>query len=175
MTNSRLSIKKQTKIMLIIVMGMFGFCFALVPLYNVFCKATGLNGKTSGQAAQTVLKADNTREVTVELLTTLNEAIACEFVPEHAKQSFHPGEYVATTFRVKNLTDKPMVVQAIPSVTPGLGARYINKVECFCFVRQPLEPHEEKDFPLVYTVDPAMPKSIRTLTLAYTLFDVTNR
>jgi cytochrome c oxidase assembly protein subunit 11 len=169
------SIKKQLRIMLIIVVGMFGFCFALVPIYNVFCQATGLNGKTSGQARRPVAKVDYDRKVTVELLATLNEFIPCEFSPIHKKHTFHPGEYMETVFRVKNLTDKPMVVQAIPSVTPGLGARHINKVECFCFVRQPLEPNEEKDFPLVYTVDPLLPHGMKTLTLAYTLFDVTDR
>lgn len=167
-------IKKQLRIMLLAIVGMFGFCFALVPLYNVFCSATGLNGKTSGQVGRPIMKTDLSREVTVELLATLNDSVLCEFSPEDKKQRFHPGEYVSTTFRAKNLTDKPIIVQAIPSVTPGLGARHINKVECFCFIKQPLGPFEEKDFPLVYTVDPALPTSIRTLTLAYTLFDVTD-
>lgn len=168
-------IKKQLRIMLFVVIGMFGFCFALVPLYNVLCKVTGLNGKTSGEVGRPVIKADQSREVTVELLATLNDSVLCEFSPGDKKHRLHPGEYVSTAFRVKNLTDKPMVVQAIPSVTPGLGARHVNKIECFCFVRQPLDPFEEKDFPLVYTVDPALPTDIRTLTLAYTLFDVTDR
>lgn len=167
------AVNKQLRLLLIIVVGMFAFCFALVPLYSVFCKATGLNGKTSGQAARPVMKTDYSRQVTVELLATLNESIPYEFGPLDKKFTLHPGEYVTTTFRAKNLTDKPVIVQAIPSVTPGLGARHINKVECFCFVKQPLEPFEEKDFPLVFTVDPALPTSIKTLTLAYTLFDVT--
>lgn len=162
--------------MIFIVIGMFGFCFALVPLYTVFCKATGLNGKTDGKAAKVLVKADENRMVTVELLATLNESLPVElavFESTDKKFTFHPGEYVRTTFKAKNLTDKHIVVQAIPSVTPGLGARHINKIECFCFIRQPLKPFEEKDFPLVFTVDPAVPSNIRTLTLAYTLFDVT--
>jgi len=170
------AIKKQLRIMLFIVVGMFGFCFALVPLYSVFCQATGLNGKTDGKAGKVVMKTDQSRAVTVELLATLNESLPVEFSEFQAvdkKFTLHPGEYVTTTFRAKNLTDKPMIVQAIPSVTPGLAARHINKIECFCFIKQPLQPHEEKDFPLVFTVDPALPTSIKTLTLAYTLFDVT--
>lgn len=167
------SINKQLRIMLIIVVGMFGFCFALVPIYNVFCSVTGLNGKTNGQVARPVMKTDFSRQVTVELLATLNESIQAEFQSHDKKFTLHPGEYVSTTFRAKNLTDKPMIVQAIPSVTPGLAARHVNKVECFCFMKQPLQPNEERDFPLVFTVDPAVPTSINTLTLAYTLFDVT--
>jgi cytochrome c oxidase assembly protein subunit 11 len=170
---SNQAVNKQLRIMLIVVVGMFAFCFALVPIYSVFCKATGLNGKTNGQAARPVMKTDYSRQVTVELLATLNESIPYEFAAVDKKFTLHPGEYVTTTFKAKNLTNKPVIVQAIPSVTPGLGARHINKVECFCFVKQPLLPNEEKDFPLVFTVDPALPTSIKTLTLAYTLFDVT--
>lgn len=167
------AIAKHLRIMLFVVIGMFGFCFALVPLYSVFCKTTGLNGKTNGQAARVAMRSDQSRAVTVQLLATLNQSTPCEFSPQDNTQTFHPGEYVTTLFRAKNLTDKPIVVQAIPSVTPGLGARYINKIECFCFTRQPLGPYEEKEFPLVYTVEPTLPSDIKTLTLAYTLFDVT--
>jgi len=74
---------------------------------------------------------------------------------------------------VKNLKDKPVVVQAIPSVTPGLAAQHIKKVECFCFTHQNLEAHQGMDMPLRFTVDPALPTSVKTLTLAYTLFDIT--
>lgn len=168
-------IKKQLFIMLAIIVGMFAFCFALVPLYNVFCKVTGLNGKTAATAQVPVANVDASRTVTVELLTTLNQALPGEFVGKDRKLSFHPGEYVTTSYRVKNLTNKPMVVQAIPSVTPGLVAKHVNKVECFCFVHQPLLPLEEKEFRLVFTVDPAIPAEYHTLTLSYTLFDVTDK
>lgn len=166
-------IKKQMLIMFAIVVGMFGFCYALVPLYSVFCQVTGLNGKTAGQAQELVTKIDTSRTVTVELLATLNEKIPNEFKAKHTKFSLHPGEYVRTSYWVKNKTNQPMIVQAIPSVTPGLGAKHINKIECFCFQKQPLNPLEGKEMPLVFTVDPALPKNIHTITLAYTLFDVT--
>lgn len=169
--NKRL--KKHLAIMLIVVIGMFGFCYALVPLYSVFCKVTGLNGKTDGQVSSVRMKIDRSRTVTVELLSTLNQALPGEFEAQHKKFTLHPGEYVTTSYRVKNLTAQPMTVQAIPSVTPGLAARHIKKIECFCFKQQPLDAQEEKDMPLVFTVDPALPTHIHTLTLAYTLFDVT--
>lgn len=166
-------LRKHLWIMFAVVVGMFGFCFAMVPLYNVICKATGLNGKTGGQVQVTQTEIDTSRIVTVELTSTLNESLPGEFYSQHKKFSLHPGETVSTSYWVKNLTDKPMVVQAIPSVTPGLAADHIKKVECFCFQKQPLAPGEGKWMPLVFTVDPALSKRIQTMTLAYTLFNVT--
>jgi cytochrome c oxidase assembly protein subunit 11 len=169
-------IKKQLYIMLGIVVGMFAFGFALVPIYSVFCKVTGLNGKVDTTPTFTASHVDMTRTVTVELLATLNDSLPphCgEFRAEHKKFVLHPGEFVTTSYYIKNLTDKEMAVQAIPSVTPGLAAKHIQKVECFCFQRQPLNPLEGKAMPLVFTVSPNLPKDIHTLSLAYTLFDVT--
>lgn len=170
-------LKKHLLIMLGVIAFMFAFCFALVPLYNVFCKVTGLNGKTveGAQVPIADAKINTARSVTVELLTTLNETTSTEFAGKDKKITLHPGEYVTTSYRVKNLTNKPMVVQAIPSVTPGLVAKHVNKIECFCFVHQPLKPLEEKEFRLVFTVDPKIPEHYHTLTLSYTLFDVTEK
>ena len=168
-------IRKQAGIMILIVMGMFAFCYALVPLYNVFCAVTGLNGKTPGEAQPIATNVDYSRTVTVELLATLNETLPGEFFSQHKKFTLHPGEYVRTAYWVKNLTPAPMTVQAIPSVTPGIAGQHVKKIECFCFKHQPLAAQEGKNMPLVFTVDPALPKEVHTLTLAYTLFDVTHR
>lgn len=160
------------------MVGMFGFCYLLVPFYNVFCKALGVNGKTDGTPQMRVTKVDKSRTITVELLATQNESLPGGkglFRAKDKKFTFHPGEYVSTAYFVENKTPAAMVVQAIPSVTPGHVARHIKKVECFCFTKQPLEPNEGKEMPLVFTVDPALPTSVKTLTLAYTLFDVTER
>lgn len=160
----------------LLAIGMFGFCFALVPLYNVFCKVTGLNGKIDlVTQVEEKLAVDKTRTLTVELFTTLNQTLAAEFSPRMTKVTLHPGEYVAVAYRVKNITDKPIVVQAIPSIAPGLAARHLKKIECFCFQHQPLHPLEEKELRMVFTVDPALAQEIQTLSLAYTLFDVTER
>lgn len=169
-------LKKHLIVMSFIVVGMFGFCFALVPLYSVFCKVTGLNGKTDGKPQPLVTKVDKSRTITVEMLATLNGSLPTqngEFIARTKKITIHPGEYVSTSYWVKNLTAKPMIVQAIPSVTPGLAANHIKKIECFCFQKQPLNPLEGQEMKLVFTVDPALPTSIKTVTLAYTLFDVT--
>lgn len=168
-------VRKQLFIMLAIVIGMFGFCYALVPLYNVFCQTTGLNGKTGGKIEVAKSKVDYSRSVTVELLSTLNEDFPGEFYSLDKKFTLHPGEYVKTAYFVKNGTTQNKIVQAIPSVTPGLAARHIKKVECFCFQKQPLSMEEAKEMPLVFTVDPALPTHIHTITLAYTLFDVTHQ
>ncbi len=174
-TDSSKNMKKQLTILVVVVIGMFGFCFALVPLYNVFCQVTGLNGKTS-QEVIAVTEVDKSRIITVELLATLNDTIPLqngEFSTKVRKFSVHPGEYIKTTYWVKNLTNGPKVVQAIPSVSPGLAAKHVKKIECFCFQHQPLAALEGKEMPLVFAVDPELPSNINTITLAYTLFDVT--
>lgn len=175
-SDSSKRVKKQLLIMAGVVIGMFAFCFALVPLYNVFCQATGLNGKTNGQSQPLETKIDKSRTITVELLSTLNESLPEQsgvFSTKTTKFTIHPGEYISTSYWVKNLTSKPMVVQAIPSVTPGVAARHVKKVECFCFQHQLLASLEGKEMPLIFTVSHELPTSIKTVTLAYTLFDVT--
>ncbi len=171
-------LRKHLTVLTFVVVGMFGFCFALVPLYSVLCKTTGLNGKTSGMVETVSSDIDKTRNITVILLATLNESLPDsenEFNTKVRKYTVHPGEYINTTFWVKNLSDKPKVVQAIPSVSPGLVAKHVKKMECFCFQHQPLLANEGKDMPLVFAVDPKLPEEIKTITLAYTLFDVTQK
>ncbi|MBS0288843.1 MAG: cytochrome c oxidase assembly protein [Proteobacteria bacterium] len=176
---SRQPSKKMHKQLILLVcvgLGMFGFCFALVPLYSVFCKVTGLNGKTADQAQSASVEVDKSRIITVELQATLNGSLpdsASEFFPKTKKFHIHPGESIHTTYWVKNLKSSPVVVQAIPSVSPGLAAKHVMKMECFCFQHQGLEAHEGKEMPLVFTLAPNLPKKINTVTLAYTLFDVT--
>ncbi len=169
-------IRKQITLLSLVVLGMFAFCFALVPLYSVFCKVTGLNGKTSGIVETVSSDVDTSRSITIVLLATLNDSLPDaqnEFNTKIRKYTVHPGEYITTTFWVKNKSDKPKVVQAIPSVSPGLVAKHVKKMECFCFQHQPLAANEGKELPLVFAVDPKLPPEIKTVTLAYTLFDVT--
>jgi cytochrome c oxidase assembly protein subunit 11 len=167
-------LKKHLIILGFAVLGSFAFCFALVPLYNVFCKVAGTNGKIDGRPQPIIAKVDKNRMVTVELVSTLNKDTQAEFVAQDKKFYFHPGEYVETKYWVKNLTNQPMIVQAIPSVAPGQTAKHIKKIECFCFSRQELGPGEGMWLPLKFTVDPVINKKFSTLTLAYTLFDVTH-
>lgn len=160
--------------LVLIPVVMFGFAYALVPLYNVLCDVTGINGKTDGQVAKQQFLVDTTRDIHIELVTTNNANLPWEFKTLSDKHVVHPGQEKESKYYVKNLTDKAMVVQAIPSVTPGIAAKYLKKVECFCFTEQALGPHEEKEMPLRFVIDPNLPKEIKTITLSYTLFDRTS-
>jgi cytochrome c oxidase assembly protein subunit 11 len=162
--------------LLVGVVAMFGFGFALVPLYDVFCEVTGLNGKTSVTAYQAVdVKVDTSREVTVKFVATNNDKMSWEFKPQVTSIKVHPGELTTTSFYAKNPSDHRMVAQAIPSVSPGLAAGFFHKTECFCFTQQTLAAGESIEMPLRFIVDQDLPKNIHIITLAYTLFDVTER
>jgi cytochrome c oxidase assembly protein subunit 11 len=161
--------------LLLTVVGMFAFGFALVPLYDAFCDWTGLNGKTGGPyvyEAESV-QVDESREVTVQFMTSNNAGMSWVFEPLQRQVKVHPGAMTEVRFIARNPTDKAMVGQAIPSVSPFKGADYLHKTECFCFTQQRLEAGEEIEMPLLFFIDQALPKDISKLTLSYTLFDVT--
>lgn len=160
-----------------VVLGMFGFGFAMVPIYNSLCKSLGINGKVdiTQQASTQGLKLDNQRIVTVEFVATQNSMVPWKFYPTVKKVRIHPGEMYRLSFYAENKTSHKMVVQAIPSITPGIAAKYLKKTECFCFAQQTLDGHEAMYMPLLFHVDADLPKNVNTITLAYTLFDITDR
>ena len=159
-----------------IVLGMFAFGFALVPIYNSLCQTLGINGKTSNQAvAYEEVNVAKDRNVQVQFIATNNSSIPWEFHPNTTKISVHPGEIAKLSFYAENKTANAMTVQAIPSVTPAIAAKYLKKTECFCFTQQTLNGHEAMDMPLLFHLDPDLPSDIKTITLWYTLFDVTGR
>lgn len=163
--------------LILIVVVMFGFGFALVPLYDVFCEVTGLNGKTKGayQGEVNAQAAPSERTITVQFIANRNENLSWDFAPEEEEIKLSVGERKQTHFSVSNTYDKAVVAQAIPSVSPPQAAGYLNKIECFCFQKQPLAAGEAKQFPLVFFIDPALPEDISKLTLSYTLFDISER
>lgn len=162
--------------LLVIVVGMFGFGFALVPLYDVFCDVTGINGKTENSAASyESIEVDESREVTVEFITRTNTGMPWEFRAQTARVKVHPGELTTVSFYVRNPAASNIVAQAIPSVSPGTAALYLNKTECFCFNQQPLNAGDEAYMPMQFYVDPQLPEDITYFTLQYTLYDVTAR
>lgn len=166
--------RKQRSVWSLIGMAvaMFGFAFALVPLYDVFCDITGINGKTADRpAAAESGQVDTSREITVEFVAYINPGVQWTFTPEVNQMVVHPGETRTVHYTARNLARHATVGQAVPSVSPGQGARYLNKIECFCFNRQPLEAGGTAQLPLVFYVDPGLPEDIHTLTLAYTLFN----
>jgi cytochrome c oxidase assembly protein subunit 11 len=160
----------------IVAVAMFGFGYLLVPLYDVFCEITGLNGKTGRiDEAEVVARyePDMSRTVTVQFVASNNIGMPWEFRPMVASMQVHPGKVYQTSFTARNPTAQNMIGQAVPSVAPGKASRYFNKTECFCFDQQPLAAGETKDMPLRFIVDPNLRGGVKTLTLAYTVFDVT--
>lgn len=160
----------------LVAVAMFGFGYLMVPLYDVFCELTGLNGKT-GRVDELAVAAryepDASRTVTVQFVANNNLGMPWEFGPVVASMDVHPGKVYETAFTARNPTAHDMIGQAVPSVAPGRASRYLNKTECFCFSQQPLAAGESKEMPLRFIVDPNLPRDVQTLTLAYTVFDVT--
>ena len=160
--------------LVVVVVAMFGFGFALVPLYDVFCDITGINGKTNTEAAgYEAVEVDNTRLVTVEFITRTNSGMPWQFDSEVQRIKVHPGELSQVDFYAFNPASRSIVGQAVPSVTPGTAALYLNKTECFCFNNQPLAAGEKAVMPMQFYVDPQLPDDISFFTVQYTLYDVT--
>jgi len=152
--------------------GMFGFGFLLVPIYDVFCELTGFGGKTNTEAvAEVVTVADESREIALEFVTTVNQYAPWEFRAELDGMTIHPGGIYVATFIARNLTDKHKIAQAVPSVAPQQAASYFKKLECFCFSNQEFMPGEEKRMPVRFVVASDLPGYIDTITLSYTFFD----
>ncbi|MCB1699471.1 MAG: cytochrome c oxidase assembly protein [Pseudomonadales bacterium] len=169
------AIDTATKLVAVAVM-MFAFVFVvMVPLYNVLCDALGINGKTSGEAYTSVQAAvDESRLVSIQFVATNNEGMPWEFGPTVSVMKVHPGAVNDTVFHARNPLARDMVGQAIPSVSPSRAAAYFHKTECFCFNQQPLAAGAEAELPLQYIVDQDLPADIHTITLSYTIFDVTD-
>jgi len=166
--------KQIIKKLLLIVFGMFGFGFALVPLYDVFCDITGLNGKTNDTAVSySADGVDTSRTVTVQFITRMAKGIPWQFEPVINEVEVHPGEVKFVKFYAKNESMRDIVGQAVPSVSPGIAAGYFQKIECFCFAQQPLKANEDVEMGLQFYVDVDLPAEVSTLTLSYTLYDIT--
>ncbi|KFZ31094.1 cysteine synthase [Pseudidiomarina salinarum] len=173
-TNSRPDNMRIVRRLLFTVAGMFAFGFALVPIYDVICDLTGFNGRTNNeQAAANVREVDTSRTVNVQFITRVNKGMPWDFEPEVTSVRVHPGETRVVNFLAHNLTRGDMVAQAIPSVAPGEAALYLNKTECFCFNQQPLKAGDDVAMPMQFYLDPDIPDHIHTLTLSYTLYDMT--
>lgn len=155
--------------------GMLVFAFVVLPpLYDVFCEVTGLGGKTGNTAAPESVVDESIvqdREVRLEFMTTVNEYAPWEFRASVDYMTIQPGKLHEATFFAKNLTDRHMVAQAVPSVAPAEAAKMFKKLDCFCFDQQEFEPGELKEMPVRFIVDSELPDYIDTITLSYTFFD----
>ena len=149
---------------------MFGFGYALVPFYEKICEVTGLrNIAQADEPANT--QVDPTRAVRIELDSNVRK-LPWSFRPLEVIVSVHPGEVRQVVYEISNRTDHAMTGQAIPSYGPRDAAQYFRKLECFCFTKQTLQPGESRQMPVVFVVDPSLPKDIATITLSYTFFEV---
>lgn len=166
--------------LLLAVVASAAFAFSLVPLYNVLCQATGLNGRMTeegfrngglgGGVSPSAYRVDYGREITVEFTGTVMPGLPWEAKPLTPSVAVHPGQVQVAKFLVRNLSHRRVEAQAIPGVTPGEAARYFHKVECFCFSQQTLEPFEEREMTVVFVIRSDLDPEVRELTLAYAFF-----
>jgi cytochrome c oxidase assembly protein subunit 11 len=157
---------------LAIFVAMVGVAFAAVPLYRVFCQATGFNGTV--RRVSTAPTAIGAGVVTVAFDTNVR-GLAWTFTPNVPSQTVRPGATNLAFFKVTNTSDQPLTGRAVYNVTPESAGGYFSKLECFCFKNQTLAPHQTAEFPVVYFVDPRFgqnddTRGIEQITLSYTFY-----
>lgn len=154
-----------------VALGMFVFGYALVPLYDVFCDVTGLNGKTGRAEAMVKETVDESRWVTVEFTGNSMSGLPWEFRALQHSMRVHPGEVAVAYYEVRNTAAETIVGQAVPSVAPNKAATHFKKIECFCFSQQQLAANEYKKMPVRFVVSTDLPKEVGTVTLSYAFFN----
>lgn len=165
--------RQMLRKLLVIAGVMFGFGYALIPVYKKICEVTGINiltTKEAGVAAIGNTQVDKTRTITVEF--DANARGPWRFRPVVHSLQVHPGEMAQVIYEVVNTQARSINAQAIPSYAPQLAGAHFKKVECFCFQQQTLKPNEARQMPVVFYIDSALPKSVTTITLSYTFFEV---
>jgi cytochrome c oxidase assembly protein subunit 11 len=159
--------------LLVVALVMFGFGYALVPVYRQICAVLGINQLTRKEDAPAPARntqVDRSRSVTVEF--DGNAQGPWRFRPVTRSISVHPGELATVMYEVVNTGARTVAAQAIPSYAPAAAAPHFRKVECFCFQQQTLGPHEARQMPVVFFIDPALPREVKTITLSYTFFEI---
>ncbi|WP_367394822.1 cytochrome c oxidase assembly protein [Cupriavidus sp. Agwp_2] len=159
--------------LIVIVAVMFGFGYALVPLYKKICDITGINVVTTRELHGGSVKntqVDKSRTVTVEFDSNARGPFA--FRPVKNSMEVHPGEMMTIVYEVANGQSRDISAQAIPSYAPKQATQYFKKLECFCFKQQTLKANEAREMPVVFVIDPALPKDVKSITLSYTFFEV---
>ncbi|MGE4532233.1 cytochrome c oxidase assembly protein [Halomonas sp.] len=171
---SRQGVRRTVAKTLFALAGMFLFAFALVPLYDVFCEVTGLNGKTSGSAQALVHEeVDASRMVTVQFVTRSSAGLPWNLEVETRQVRVHPGQSAEVEFAFHNRAETALRGRAVPSVTPPRATPHLRKLACFCFQEQRLEAGERLSAPLVFQLTRDLPEDVNTVTLVYTLYPVT--
>lgn len=166
--------RRLTGTLLLMALGSFAFGWALIPLYDVFCRVAGISNAEAKSGAVVAQEApDPTREVTIEFVADPASVGSFEFRPGVATMRIHPGKLYDTQFFARNLTQGPSVARAVPSISPSEAAKYFHKTQCFCFSPQKFGVGEGRDMPVRFIVDPQLPSNIDRITLAYTFYDTT--
>ena len=166
---------RLAKKLIIVAVIMFGFAYALVPIYTLVCSQTGINGQSSNTASSMAgIKEDFSRTIDVTFASTIHGHLGFQFRPLIRHVKVHPGQLKLIYYYAQNKTGHGMTVQAIPSIMPDEGARYFKKTQCFCFTQQYFFKGEKADMPVYFYINPKIDKDIKAMTLSYTLFDVTH-
>ncbi|PCE31530.1 cytochrome c oxidase assembly protein [Burkholderia ubonensis] len=172
--NTDRAFNRSMLVKLIVVAGlMFGFGFALVPMYRAICQITGINNLVQRDVSEREAKntqIDTSRTVSVEFDANARGPLG--FKPEHNSLDVHPGELTTIVYDVTNGQNRPVVAQAIPSYAPKQATEFFKKIECFCFTQQTLAANESRKMPVVFVIDPKLPKDVKTITLSYTFFEL---
>jgi len=163
--------------LLVVTALMFGFGYALVPLYRAVCSALGINVLSLSERGRAVRPEDvqNTQvdfSRSIEIEFDANARGPWDFKPAVSHLKVHPGELTTVMYEFRNVQNRTMSAQAIPSYAPKQAMAHFNKLECFCFNEYTLAPGESKQWPVVFYVDPKLPKDVKTITLSYTFFEV---
>jgi cytochrome c oxidase assembly protein subunit 11 len=169
---------KLARTLLLVAVAMFGFGYALVPIYDVLCEWKWIERDRPDdikKVPDVAYKVDMSREITIEFMTTLNESTPMEFRAEKKQLIVHPGEYHTVNFYAENKTDKVMIARAIASFSPAVTSSYFEKTECFCFSEQTFKAKEAKTMPMRFVINPELPEQYKTITLSYTFFDNTEK
>lgn len=166
--------KRMLGVLVLFVAGMVGASYAAVPLYKIFCQVTGFGGTTQVAAEESAVVLD--RKMTVRFDATAN-GLPWAFQPVQRKVELKVGESVVAYYRATNTSDRAVVGTATFNVTPLKVGQYFNKIECFCFTEQRLEPGQSVDMPVTFFVDPEIAQDrnleeVKTITLSYTFFPV---
>ena len=165
-TDNRLLLRK----LVVVALVMFGFGFALVPIYKKICETTGIYELQSADEVRNT-QVDASRTLTIEFDANTRD-LPWEFRPLQKSIQAHPGQVVQVVYEVRNTTAAALVGQAIPSYGPQAAGQYVKKIECFCFARQALRGHETRQMPVQFVVDPQLPREVSVITLSYTFFEL---
>lgn len=154
---------------------MFGFAFALVPLYDILCDITGFNGRTTNESYQEVRNSyeiDESRLVSVTFSAAVATGFPITFRPEVSSMQVVPGKVYTMNYLAENRSNEVIVGQATPSIAPYQAATHFKKLECFCFTRQEFAAKQPVEMPVRFVIEPSLDKNVQNVTLSYNFFRI---